>query len=101
MKKWSRLVVFLVVLLGFVWVMMWGVGQSHKEQLAKTTQQLEELNSMSPEQYYDKTKQGLLKRKELNEKLAESYKEGTSYAIYRAIRDMPEAIVALTKHLTQ
>lgn len=99
MNNKLRIAVVFVVSVGFIWMMMWGVGQSNREHLTKINQQLEEINSMSPEQYCDKIKRDLLKRKEMKDEMAKDYEKGTTYVIYVGIvRGAPNLAKALMEN---
>ena len=95
-----RFAAVFVAFVGFVWVMMWGVGQSNREHLAKINQQLDELNSMSPEQYYNKVREDLLKQKKLKDELAKGYEKGTWHVIYvSTVHGAPVLMKILMKKL--
>ena len=102
MNKWLRILAVFVALVGCVWIMMWGIGQSSREHLAKINQQLAVIESMSPKQYHEKMKQDLLKQKEFEERLVKSYDEkGTTYVIYRAMLGIPQATRAIIEHYSR
>lgn len=99
MNKWLRFFVMISAVVGFVWVMMWAVGQNTQKSLIKINQQIETLNSLGPEKYYNKEKQELLKKKEIVESGVKSFEKGTTNFIYEATLALPETTVAIVKYL--
>ncbi len=91
-RWWVRAIILIPVCLAFIYFILWAVGQQNEPELAKVNQRIEALNRITPEQYYNKTKEELIRQKIFYEEQIKLYSQGTKYVFYQSFLGMPKAI---------